>query len=77
MEKAITEIKKTTSVIEEMAKSNIDQSNSTDQINAVMQELNQMIQQNAQEAEVLVVNYKNMSEQANKMKEILTFFKLS
>lgn len=77
MEKAVTEIKKTTSVIEEMAKSNIDQSNSTDQINAVMQELNQMIQQNAQEAEVLVVNYKNMSEQANKMKEILTFFKLS
>ena len=77
MEKAVTEIKKTTSVIEKMAKSNIDQSNSTDQINAVMQELNQMIQQNAQEAEVLVVNYKNMSEQANKMKEILTFFKLS
>lgn len=75
MERVVVEIQKTSALIKEITRTNIEQSNSSDQINSVMQELNQVIQQNAQGAEALVIQSEDMNDQAIRIKKMFDFFK--
>ena len=71
----IPEIKKTSVLIQEITAGSVEQSNGAEQINNAIQQLNNVTQQNAANADVLVNSSDKMNTEAEKLKELISFFK--
>jgi methyl-accepting chemotaxis protein len=71
----IPEIKRTSILIQEITAGSIEQSNGAEQINSAIQQLNNITQQNASNADVLVNSSERMNSEAEKLKELIGFFK--
>jgi methyl-accepting chemotaxis protein len=53
----------------------MEQTNGAEQINNAIQQLNNVTQQNAANADVLVTSSQRLSSEADRLKEIISFFK--
>ncbi len=71
----IPEIKRTSVLIQEITAGSIEQSNGAEQINNAIQQLNNVTQENAANADVLVTSSDRMNSEAEKLKELIGFFK--
>ncbi|MDD2277921.1 MAG: methyl-accepting chemotaxis protein [Bacteroidales bacterium] len=71
----IPEIKKTSVLIQEITAGSVEQSNGAEQINSAIQQLNNVVQQNAANADVLVNSSDKLSGEAERLKELISFFK--
>jgi methyl-accepting chemotaxis protein len=76
LETLVPEIEKTASLIMEIASANIEQSSSVELINNAMQQLNSVIQNNAQRSEELASNSQDLSRQAEELKELISSFRV-
>ncbi len=72
----VPEIQNTAEYVREITASSIEQSNSSTQINSVIQQLNQVSQQNAAASEELAASADGMASQTGKLKELISFFKV-
>lgn len=73
----LPEIKKTTTLIEEIAASSVEQSNGVHQVNMAVQQLNSVTQDNAAIAEEMASSSKELENQAVNFKSLLSYFKLT
>lgn len=71
----IPEIKRTSVLIQEITAGSIEQTNGAEQINNAIQQLNNVTQQNAANADVLVNSSEKMNSEAEKLKDLIGFFK--
>ncbi len=71
----IPEIKKTSVLIQEITAGSVEQSNGAEQINSAIQQLNNVVQQNAANADVLVNSSDKLNGEAERLKELISFFK--
>ncbi len=71
----IPEIKRTSVLIQEITAGSVEQNNGAEQINYAIQQLNNVTQQNAANADVLVTSSEKMNGEAEKLKQIISFFK--
>lgn len=71
----IPEIKRTSVLIQEITAGSVEQNNGAEQINNAIQQLNNVTQQNAANADVLVTSSEKMNSEAEKLKQIISFFK--
>ncbi len=71
----IPEIKRTSILIQEITAGSLEQSNGAEQINSAIQQLNNVTQQNAANADVLVSSSERLNLEAQKLKDIISFFK--
>lgn len=71
----ITEIEKTSQLVENISIATIEQTTGTDQINNAIQSLNQVSQQNAASAEELASSSEELSEQARNLNLAISYFK--
>jgi methyl-accepting chemotaxis protein len=71
----IPEIKRTSILIQEITAGSIEQTNGAEQINNALQQLNNVTQQNAANADVLVNSSGRMNNEAENLKELISFFK--
>jgi methyl-accepting chemotaxis protein len=76
LENLVPEIEKTASLIQEIAAANIEQTSTVELINNAMQQLNSVIQNNAQRSEELAANSQDLSRQAEELKELISSFKV-
>lgn len=74
--KLVPDIEKTSSLIQEIAASSVEQTNGVEQINNATQQLSQVVQQNASSSEELASNSEELSAMAEQLKEIMGFFKI-
>ncbi len=77
LSKLVPRMEKTASLVEEVASASIEQDSGADQINNAIQQLNEVIQQNATTAEDMASSAQELLSQADRMKETLSFFKIS
>lgn len=77
MNETIPKVDKTTSLVQEIVAASIEQANGTTQVNNAIQQLNLLTQQNVSAAEHLTGNASQLSELANKLNEMIGFFKLN
>ncbi|MCW3807943.1 methyl-accepting chemotaxis protein [Marinilabiliaceae bacterium D04] len=77
MQLMIPEIEKTTSLVQEIASSSIEQSSATSQVNIAIQELNTISQENSSASEELASSAEELSSQAENLKELIEFFKIN
>jgi methyl-accepting chemotaxis protein len=68
-------VQKTAELVREITVSSVEQNSGIEQINATIQGLNSITQQNATEANRISVNISNLSEDAKKLAELVRFFK--
>jgi methyl-accepting chemotaxis protein len=71
----IPEIKRTSILIQEITAGSLEQSNGAEQINSAIQQLNNITQQNASNADVLVNSSERMNSEAENLKNLISFFK--
>ncbi|WP_193771311.1 bacteriohemerythrin [Candidatus Magnetaquicoccus inordinatus] len=71
------QIEQTAHLVREIAQASREQSTGIDQVNQALQELNDVIQSNAGEAEQFARGADALSEQANKLQGVFTFFRLT
>lgn len=71
----IPEIKRTSVLIQEITAGSVEQTNGAEQINNAIQQLNNVTQQNAANADVLVNSSEKMNSEAEKLKDLIGFFK--
>ncbi|MDX9848361.1 MAG: methyl-accepting chemotaxis protein [Tenuifilaceae bacterium] len=71
----IPEIKRTSVLIQEITAGSVEQNNGAEQINNAIQQLNNVTQQNAANADVLVTSSDRMNSEAEKLKDLIGFFK--
>lgn len=76
LEALVPEIEKTAGLIQEIASANIEQTSTVELINNAMQQLNSVIQNNAQRSEELANNSIDLSRQAEELKELISSFKV-
>jgi methyl-accepting chemotaxis protein len=76
LETLVPEIEKTAGLIQEIAAANIEQTSTVELINNAMQQLNSVIQNNAQRSEELAANSQELSRQAEELKELISSFKV-
>jgi len=76
LERIIPEIKKTATLIQEIAAASREQRHGMDQLNAAIQQLNQATQQNAASAEEMSSTAESLSENANLLQSVVSFFSL-
>lgn len=74
--KLVPDIEKTSSLIQEIAASSIEQTNGVEQINNATQQLSHVVQQNASSSEELASNSEELSAMAEQLRELMLFFKL-
>jgi methyl-accepting chemotaxis protein len=74
--KLVPDIEKTSSLIQEIAASSVEQTNGVEQINNATQQLSQVVQQNASSSEELASNSEELAAMAEQLKEIMGFFKV-
>ncbi len=72
----IPNIEKTTSLIQEIASSSMEQNNGANQVNNAIQQLNQITQQNASSAENMSGSAENLSAQAEHLKKVISYFEI-
>ncbi len=73
----LPDIEKTTSLIQEISAASTEQANGAGQVNLAVQQLNSVTQQNAATSEELATNAEEMNSQAEHLKQIVNFFKVS
>lgn len=71
----IPEIKRTSVLIQEITAGSVEQNNGAEQINNAIQQLNNVTQQNAANADVLVSSSDRMNSEAERLKDLIGFFK--
>lgn len=76
MDDTIPQVDKTTTLVQEIVAASIEQANGTEQVNGAIQQLNDLTQQNAAASEELSSNASQTLERANKLRELVSFFKL-
>lgn len=72
----VPDIQKTSGLVQEIAAGSAEQSGGVGQINAAMNQLNQITQQNAAASEELAATAEEMNGQAERMQELMAFFKM-
>jgi methyl-accepting chemotaxis protein len=72
----IPEIKRTSILIQEITAGSLEQTNGAEQINNAIQQLNNITQQNAANADMLVSSSERLSNEAGKLNENISFFKV-
>ncbi|MBL6987658.1 MAG: hypothetical protein ISR72_11610 [Methylobacter sp.] len=70
----VPSIKKTSDLVQEIAAASEEQSAGVGQINAAMNQLNQVTQQNASSSEQLAATSEEMSGQAGQLQDLISFF---
>lgn len=75
--KIIPDIEKTNRLVQEISASSKEQNNGANQVNNAIQQLNEVTQNNAQSAEQMSNNASVLADQAIKLKDILSYFKIS
>jgi methyl-accepting chemotaxis protein len=76
LDATIPDIKLTANLVQEITSSSREQSSGTGQINAAISQLSQVTQQNAAAAEELASGTEELSVQANRLKEIISYFEV-
>jgi methyl-accepting chemotaxis protein len=76
LETLVPEIEKTASLIMEITSASVEQVSTVEMINNAMQQLNSVIQNNAQRSDELASNSVQLSKQAEELKDIISSFKL-
>lgn len=76
LEALVPEIEKTAQLINEIASANMEQSSSVEHINNAMQQLNVVVQNNAQRSDELALHSKELSVQADELQNLIAEFKL-
>lgn len=71
----VPEIERTAKLIQEITAASIEQNSGAEQINNAIQQLTQVIQENASVSDQLSMNASTMSGHAEKLKAIISFFK--
>lgn len=69
-------IKESSSLVKDIVKSTLEQSNGISQVNISIQELNKVTQQNAASSEEMAASAEELSMQAEAMNELVAYFKL-
>ncbi len=72
----IPDIEQTSILVKQIALSSLDQKNSSEEVNQGIQQLNRVTQQNAESAFGLSINSKNISQQAENLKKLISYFKI-
>ncbi len=72
----VPEIEKTSKLLQEITAASLEQDSGANQINSATMQLNQITQQNASAAEQLAASSKELSDQADRLNEIVSFFKI-
>ena len=72
----VPNIQNTARLVQEIAASNIEQSNGAEQINNSIQQFNKVIQQNAAGAEEIASSSEELASQADHLRETILFFKI-
>jgi len=73
--KVIPEIEKTSKLVQEISAASNEQNSGANQVNSALQSLNQITQQNAALFQSLAEDAANLSNQADVLNDIITFFK--
>lgn len=76
LEDIVPNIQKTSDLVQEISAASMEQNSGADQINNAIQQLNQIVQQNAASAEEIAANAEELNNQADLLKEIISFFKV-
>jgi len=76
LETLVPEIEKTAALINEITAANLEQSSSVEHINMAMQQLNSVIQNNAQRSEELAANSKDLSRQSEELSSLISTFQV-
>ena len=71
------EIENTVKIVHEIAAASVEQSTGANQINDTLQQLNQVTQQNASASEGLAIRAEDLSNQADNLNKLISFFKHS
>jgi methyl-accepting chemotaxis protein len=72
----VPNIQNTAKLVQEIAASNIEQSNGAEQINNSIQQFNKVIQQNAAGAEEIASSSEELASQADHLRETISFFRI-
>jgi methyl-accepting chemotaxis protein len=76
LKEIVPEIQKTTSLVQEIAASSIEQNAGADQVNGAIQQLNNITQQNAAASEQMATSSEELASQAEQLLEMISFFRL-
>jgi methyl-accepting chemotaxis protein len=76
LETLVPEIEKTANLIMEITSASVEQVSTVELINNAMQQLNSVIQNNAQRSEELASNSQELSKQAEELKDLISSFKV-
>lgn len=77
MSEIIPKIDNTYKLVQEISASSLEQKNGAVQVNTAIQQMNSVTQQNAASSEELASNAKQLFSQAEQLKDVITYFKLS
>lgn len=77
MQKAVPNVQKTTSLVQEINAASLEQTNGVNQVNNAIQQLNSVTQQNAAASEELASSAEELASQAQQLKEMISFFTIS
>ncbi len=72
----IPKIEETAKLVEEITNASVEQNLGAEQVNNAVQQLNQIAQQNASTSEELATTSEEMTAQAERLKELVSYFKL-
>lgn len=70
------EIEKTSKLVQEIAAASIEQVSGIEQINNAMQQLNSVVQSNAQRSDDMATHSEKLAKQADELRDIISMFKL-
>ena len=76
LEALVPEIEKTANLVQEITSANLEQVSGVEQINNAMQQLNVVVQNNAQRSEELVANSHELEKQAEELNTLVAAFKV-
>jgi len=76
MNKNLSEIKRTSELIQEISASSFEQKSGSMQVNESVQQMNNITQQNAASAEELAASAEELTAKSKKLSELISFFKL-
>jgi methyl-accepting chemotaxis protein len=75
IDELVPEIENTSKLVQDIASSSNEQTAGVEQVNNALNDLNQVVQQNAAASEQLASSAEKLAEQAEKLKESISFFK--
>ncbi|NJK96893.1 MAG: methyl-accepting chemotaxis protein, partial [Bacteroidales bacterium] len=74
LETLIPEVERTANLVKEISFSNLEQVSGVEQINNAMQQLNSVVQGNAERSDLMATQSQKLSEQARKMRQLIKTF---